>query len=113
MKNYTYKDNTFKEVITKIRDVALESIPKNAKVILFGSRARGDFSSNSDWDILLLLDNDKLSQQELTDYSYPFWELGWQINQMIHPIIYTKSEWVNKNNPIFRNNVEKDGILIC
>jgi uncharacterized protein len=31
------------------------------KVILFGSRARGDHHENSDWDICVLLDNDILS----------------------------------------------------
>lgn len=113
MTPFNHQDYSYTDVISKIRHVALENIPKNTTVILFGSRARGDFNSTSDWDILLLFDKDKLSQQELSDYSYPFWELGWQINQMIHPIVFTKNDWLNHNNPIFRYNVEKEGVLIC
>lgn len=45
-------------------------------------------------------------------YTYPFWELGWNVDAMIHPVIYTLSDWKNKK-PVFRSNVEKDGIRIC
>ena len=34
-----------------------------AKVILFGSRARGDFTPNSDIDLLIITDSDPVSQQ--------------------------------------------------
>lgn len=45
-------------------------------------------------------------------YTYPFWEIGWKVDAMIHPVIYTLSDWKNKK-PVFRSNVEKDGIRIC
>lgn len=32
----------------------IEKIDSEARVILFGSRARGDFRSDSDWDFLIL-----------------------------------------------------------
>ncbi|MBK9980810.1 MAG: nucleotidyltransferase domain-containing protein [Saprospiraceae bacterium] len=33
----------------------IKGIDPNAEVILFGSRARGDFREDSDWDFLILL----------------------------------------------------------
>ncbi len=36
---------------------------KVEKILLFGSRARGDFSKNSDWDLLIILE-EKLNIQE-------------------------------------------------
>lgn len=66
-----------------LEDEVLKSImPKDAKVILFGSRVRRDAKADSDWDILVLLNKDKIVEQDHDHYTYPLWELGWQINQM-------------------------------
>lgn len=35
----------------------------NAEAYLFGSRARGDFKPESDWDVLILVDNDKITNE--------------------------------------------------
>ena len=103
------KDN----VIFAIRQVANTGIPKGAKVILFGSQARGDAHEGSDWDVLVLIDKDSLSPSAHDLYSYPFWELGWKIDAMIHPALYTLKDWNTKANPVFRTNVERDGIVLC
>lgn len=103
------KDN----VIFAIRQVANTGIPKGAKVILFGSQARGDAREGSDWDVLVLIDKESLSPSDHDLYSYPFWELGWKIDAMIHPALYTLKDWNTKANPVFRTNVERDGIVLC
>lgn len=100
-------------VLSAIKQVAQADIPKDASVILFGSRARGDERADSDWDVLILIDKDKLTSEDHDLYSYPFWELGWRINAMIHPAVYTKKDWQTKSNPIFKSNVEHEGIVIC
>ena len=103
------KDN----VIFAIRQVANTGIPKGAKVILFGSQARGDAHEGSDWDVLVLIDKESLSPSDHDLYSYPFWEFGWKIDAMIHPALYTLKDWNTKANPVFRTNVERDGIVLC
>ncbi|MBQ4392864.1 MAG: nucleotidyltransferase domain-containing protein [Prevotella sp.] len=80
-------------VLTAIKDVANNGIPKDASVILYGSQARGDAGQGSDWDLLILLDKKHLRPGDHDLYSYPFWKLGWKIDTMIHPALYTKSEW--------------------
>ncbi len=101
------------KIISAIKNVANNEIPQGAQVILFGSRARGDARADSDWDVLVLLNKDKLTQDDYDNYSYPFWELGWKIDAMIHPAVYTRKNWKKNANPIFRDNVEREGIVLC
>lgn len=84
----------------------------DGEVWLYGSRARGDNKSDSDWDLLVIV-NKQLSFREAYDnFAYPFVELGWDYNQAIVPVIYTRNEWENEKNSMFYNNVIKDRIRI-
>lgn len=100
------------EVLKSIQKKAESIMPKDAKVILFGSRARRDAKADSDWDILVLLNKDKIDEQDHDNYTYPLWELGWQINQMIHPIVYSMKDWNSKKGSPFYNNVEEEGVML-
>lgn len=53
--------NTKELVLAKIKETLLQVAP-GAKVILFGSRARNDAHSDSDWDILILVDKTNWTQ---------------------------------------------------
>lgn len=73
-------------VISQMKSVATALIPKGGSAILYGSRARGDAKTNSDWDILILLDKDKLVQEDYEKISYPFVLLGCDLGEEINPI---------------------------
>ncbi len=68
------------KVIRSIHEVAKQVMPKGAKVLLFGSQVRGDAREDSDWDILILLNKNKLDNEDHDKYSYPLMELGWMID---------------------------------
>ena len=51
-------------VIDNIKEVARQVLPKGSVLYLYGSRARGDFHVESDWDLLLLLDKPKLEHED-------------------------------------------------
>ena len=82
----THPDEKYEKelVLAKIKETLLQVAP-GAKVILFGSRARNDARSDSDWDILILVDKNKLDPDDFDRISYPLYELGWKINEMISP----------------------------
>lgn len=63
-----------REMIEKIiKKIILEILEENEleadRIILFGSRARGDYKKNSDWDLLIVIKN-KLSRKEKTNISH-------------------------------------------
>ena len=87
-----------------------EVLPKNGKAILFGSQARGDYREDSDWDILLLLDKPKLSPTDFDEYAYPFFELGWQLDAEIHPLLYTVANWEKRRGMMLYMDVKEEGV---
>ena len=98
-------------VINSIQQLARETLPKNSTLLLYGSRARGDYHRNSDWDLLILLDKPKLEADDY-DVTYPFRELGWEINEDISPHIYTKKQWNDWTFLPYHKNVERDKIVL-
>lgn len=100
--------SSYKAVTSLIHDRVSKIEPK-ARIILFGSQARGDARPESDWDVIVLLRDGSSAQQK--DYiSYSLFDLGWDIDKQIHPIVYTETEWENKSFTPFYKNVIKDGI---
>ena len=90
----------------------LHEIDPHAKAILFGSRARGTEKEGSDWDILILLDKPKVTLQDYNKYSYPLRELGWDIDEIINPILFSQREWEENSYTLFNHNVTREGIAI-
>ena len=56
-------DKTIKVIKETIYDVSKEQKVKVNKIILFGSRARGEASQHSDWDVLVVV-NENLPFQK-------------------------------------------------
>ena len=100
------------EVIDNIKALAKRTLPSNASVILYGSRARGEATENSDWDLLILLDKSSIEQSDYDTFVYPFTYLGWEMSEMIIPVAYTKQEWNSISYLPFYKNVEQDKIVL-
>lgn len=99
-------------VINQIKEVARKAIPHNGQVLLYGSRARGEAREDSDWDILIILDKQKIEKADYDNVVYPFTDLGWNIGESIIPVIYTKEEWKKSSFLPFYKNVERDKIVL-
>lgn len=99
-------------IVSQIQSLKKQVVPDDSQLLLFGSRARGDNRPNSDWDLLILLNKERISANDYDNITYPFAELGWEVGEMIHPIIYTQSEWEKKSFSPFYKNVMKDSIAL-
>ena len=99
-----------KQIIDSIKKTLAASLPKQAEAMLYGSQARGDARKNSDWDILIVLDKDRLLPEDYDTVTYPLTKLGWDIGAEINPIMYTKDEWAANSITPFYQNVIREGI---
>ena len=58
------------EIIDQIKDI-MRRIAPTAQTILFGSEARGDARIDSDIDLLILIDGEKMTWNERKKLLYP------------------------------------------
>lgn len=100
-------------IIGKMKDLARTVLPEGGHVWLYGSRARGDERSDSDWDLLILIDKPQVESTDEDNISYPFVYLGWQMNEDVNPMLYTYSEWKERMASPFFQNVERDKLQLA
>ena len=97
--------------LTELIKKEVIKIDKKAQVILFGSRARGDHSEQSDWDFLILLEQEatEKKKREIRDKIF---EIELKTNEIISSIIEQKNEWSKfQVTPLFKN-IKREGLSI-
>lgn len=100
------------QVIQRIKELGQEILPEGASLWLYGSRARGDARPDSDYDLLILLDKDKITDKDYRDYVYSLRVMGWKMDEEINPHIYPRKEWNTWLYLPFHDNVEEDKIVL-
>lgn len=99
-------------IIEKVKQV-VHKIAPDAKIILYGSEARGEASSDSDIDILILLDRDTISYKEKTEITDHLYDVELETGVSVSPLIYTRKQW--ESRPFitpFYLNVVNEGIVL-
>ena len=98
-----------REALNKVA-VSLSSIPETEKVIVFGSRVRGDFSGFSDWDVLVVITD--IAKRHSVIHELHEIELEYDIP--LSPVLMTTKEYEmnRKLKSSFIENIEKEGVVI-
>lgn len=95
------------QIKKRIKEI-INEIDPSAEVFLFGSRAKGKWNKESDWDVLILIDKEVIDLEEERKYTYPLYNLEFQISQIISPKVYSKQSWRTKyhTTPFYENVME-------
>ena len=99
-------------IVDKIREVACRMKPA-VQTILYGSEARGDAREDSDIDLLMLVDADKLSYEDKDRIIAPYYDIELETGVVISTLIMPRKEWDNRPFPTpFYVNVTNEGIIL-
>ena len=98
-------------LLSRIKAIVKE-IDSSSDVILYGSRARGEEHTDSDWDILILVDS-------ITDLDYErvfrhrLYDVELESGEAFSVTVHNRKEWKSKHwmTPLYKN-ISKEGIRI-
>ena len=100
-------------LLSQLRKLAIQMSGSVSSVILFGSRARGDARPDSDWDLLILVNKDRIVPEDFSLYAYPFMLLGFDHDTMVNPLLYTEQEWEKRSFTPLYKTIQEEGIRLC
>jgi uncharacterized protein len=100
------------KMLSQIKRIVRKQDPL-AKIYLYGSRLKGTAKSESDWDLLILLNRDHVSSEVEKAITYPLFDLEFDTGEVISPMIYSEKEWNSKYHITpFYKSVMREATLI-
>jgi len=105
-------DVLVKKILSEFKNL-LRSKVRLQKLLLFGSRARGDSEKYSDLDVVVIV------EEELNDGLSDFisecaWQAGFEHGIVVVPKVYNQDEWENgpERKSVFVKNILKEGVSV-
>ena len=98
-------------IATRIR-TEIKRIDPKAKVVLFGSRARGDAKKDSDWDLLILIDSLNIREKEDL-FRDKIYDLELETGEIISMFVYNNKDWSSRHKitPLYKS-IKKEGVVL-
>lgn len=102
-------DNKMKDSIKQ----SVYKVNRHAEVWLFGSRARKQARIDSDWDVLVLTNDNTITIKDEEKYIDQLSTLMAETGQVIQVLVYSAKEWNSKYSvmPLYKS-IQKEGIKL-
>ena len=104
--------DTEKEILDRFKFLVSKHVSIH-KMILFGSRARGDTDQYSDMDIAVIL-NEPVEEKDIDYVSDCAWEAGFECGIVVVPVVFTREEWENspERSSLLVQAAEMEGVTV-
>ncbi len=99
-------------LLERVKKAILKEEPE-ATVVMYGSRARGDASADSDWDFLVLLPG-FVDDARADAIRHRLYEIEWDSGEILTCVIRSRTEWDSARYQVipFHQNVQREGIVL-
>ncbi len=99
-------------MLQRLKVRVAERLPLS-RIVLFGSRARGDNEPDSDMDVLVLLEG-SVSRESEEYVRFCAWELSYENGMVIFPLVVARTEWEEglTSASLLAAAVGKDGVEV-
>lgn len=102
-----------KELVKKKIKKTVLGIDPTAKVILFGSRARGTEHKESDWDILVLVDKPVVTFKDQQVFRNKLYDVELEAEEIISTFVCALDDWNGRQSVTpLHNNILREGIYL-
>lgn len=92
---------------------AVYSVEPDAKIILYGSYARGDFHKESDIDLLVLVKKNSITLAEEKAIRYSLYDVEIDTGNIISPIIRAERNWDERSYiTSLYENIQVEGVVL-
>ena len=112
MKKFRAESGSEKSLSERIRN-AIRGIDSSSEIVLYGSRARGDATSESDYDLLILTNGPATLKREDT-FRRGLFPLELDTGAVLTVTLISREDWNSKIYAAmpFHQNVQKDGAIL-
>ncbi len=100
------------ELLQRVKQTVHDAEP-GAEIILYGSHARQEAGSESDWDFLVLVDG-PMSEARADSIRHRLYEIEWESGEVLCAVVRSRQEWHSPRYRAmpFRQNVEREGVTL-
>jgi predicted nucleotidyltransferase len=98
-------------IVERFRELVSKKVTIH-EIRVFGSRARGDATWESDLDILVIVEHlDHSIEKAISDCA---WEAGFEDGIVVVPVVFSRDTWENspQRYSLLAQAIKKEGILI-
>jgi predicted nucleotidyltransferase len=100
-----------KEIVQRFKEKVTETLGERLdRIVLFGSRARGDAEDDSDFDFLVTVMKPHADDKERVRQIA--WELSLQYDTVITPLVIPIEDFVEEKYFYLHENIHKEGRVV-